>query len=111
MRPPHVPWLTLDREGDITNLNKAARRVLEFGPQDLPKPNFFSYVDGRNLRRVMWDLARMVKRSVQRARWLLRLRTGKDRWRWYRVAARNKLRSEGAVELVLQPMGTVWQGV
>jgi len=105
--PPHVPRLTLNREGDIRGLNRAACRALEIADDEqLSSRSFFSLIDGRNLRRVMWDLARMIKRKVQGARWLLRLRTGNDRWRWYRVAANNKLRFEGIIQLTLRPLGS-----
>lgn len=102
---PHVPRLRLDREALIRDGNAAARRVLEHDPDDDLQSNFFTYVHGRNLRRVMRDLAHMVKHGMQRAQWLLRLRTGADRWRWYRVAARNQLQSEGTILLYLRPFG------
>ena len=107
VKPPHVPRLLLDRQGDIQDLNRAACRALDCSDDEpLSSRSFFSLIDGRNLRRVMWDLARMIKRKVQEARWLLRLRTGTGRWRWYRVAANNKLRFEGTIQLTLRPLGS-----
>jgi len=102
---PQVPRLRLNREGLIQDGNAAARRTLEHGPDDDLQSTFFSYVHGRNLRRVMRDLAHMVNHGVQRARWLLRLRTGADRWRWYRATARNRLPSEDAILVSLRPFG------
>jgi hypothetical protein len=57
------------------------------------------------LKRVMRDLAHMVSRRKQQARWLLRLRTGNERWRWYRATAKNHLDdSEDAVQILLRPL-------
>ena len=102
---PHVPVLTLDREGTIQDSNEPARRALEYSSEDSIDPCFFSHVHGRNLQRVMRDLAHMVSHRKQRARWLLRLRTGNRRWRWYRLAARNHLdENDGAIRVRLRPL-------
>lgn len=101
---PHVPRLRLGRDGTVRDLNDAACRVLEFASEDDTASSFFSYVHGRNLRRVMWDLAQMVEQGVRRSKWLLRLRTGNNRWRWYRAAAKNKLQSEGTILVLLRPL-------
>ena len=88
---PHIPILTLDRDGNIQSLTRAARAALEYAPDDRIDECFFSHVHKRNMRRVMRDLAHIVCRGKQRAQWLLRLRTGNNRWRWYRASARNHL--------------------
>lgn len=84
----------LDREGDIQFLTRAARATLEYTSDDRVDECFFAHVHKRNMQRVMRDLADMVCRGKQRARWLLRLRTGNGRWRWYRASAQNRLRAE-----------------
>lgn len=102
---PHVPRLRLNQDALIQDGNAAARRLLEHGPDDELQTNFFSYVHSRNLRRVMRDLAHMVTHGMQRARWLLRLRTDTDRWRWFRAAAHNRLSSEEDILVSLRPFG------
>jgi len=53
----------------------------------------------------MQDLANMVSRGKQRTQWLLRLRTGNRRWRWYRAAVQNNLgQEEGHIRIRLRPM-------
>ena len=99
------PRLVLDQEGAIQKFNEAARDVLDYSDEETVEPNFFTHVHGRNLRRVMRDLAQMVSRDRQRARWLLRLRTGSDRWRWYRVTVLNRLPSVGEIQMHLHPVG------
>lgn len=102
---PHVPVLVLDREGTIQHLNEPARRALEYSSDASIDPCFFSHVHGHNLRRVMRDLAHMVSHRKQRARWLLRLRTGNGRWRWYRAIARNHLdHSDATIQVHLRPL-------
>ncbi|PEN13148.1 hypothetical protein CRI94_10905 [Longibacter salinarum] len=86
-----VPLLTLDSEGTVQSITRSARSLLEYGPSQTFDPYFFTHVHGRNLRRVMQDLAHMVCQRKQHARWLLRLRTGTGRWRWYRATALNRL--------------------
>lgn len=88
---PHLPVLTLDREGNIKSVTRAARNMLEYSAEECIDSCFFAHVHGRNMRRVMRDLAHMVSRGKQRAQWLLRLRTGNHRWRWYRAAVQNDL--------------------
>lgn len=90
----HLPTLILDREGNITSLTRAARRALEYTDDATVDEYFFSHVHKHNMRRVMHDLANMVCRGKQRAQWLLRLRTGNDRWRWYRASVTNDLGGE-----------------
>lgn len=102
---PHVPILALDPDGTIQRSNDPARRVLEYSSDDSINPCFFSHVHGHNLRRVMWDLAHMVRHRKPRARWLLRLRTGNGRWRWYRAIAQNRLDDADAIiQVRLRPL-------
>lgn len=101
----HLPLLTLDREGTITSLTEGARRILEYRSEDALDPCFFSHIHANNQHRVMRDLAAMVSRGKQRARWLLRLRTGQKRWRWYRAVAKNDLGPEGiGIRVRLRPL-------
>lgn len=100
------PRIALTPRGDIQSANNEASHVLGCSVDESAAVNFFSYVHARNLRRVMWDLAQMVEGGRQQCRWLLRLRAGTDRWRWYRAQARNALRSEGAILVSLHPLAT-----
>lgn len=84
---PHLPLLTLDDDGTIVDVTRAALHALEYGGETKLDPCFFTHVNGKNLRRVMQDLAMMVCGRKTRASWLLRLRTGSGRWRWYRALA------------------------
>lgn len=101
---PHVPLLTLDREGTIQSLTEAARRMLEYTSDTALDPCFFSHVHASNQHRVMRDLADMVSRGKQRAKWLFRLRTGNSRWRWFRAFVRNELGQDGAIRIRLRPL-------
>ncbi len=102
---PHIPLLVLDSSGTIKHLNEPAHRTLEYSADAPVNSCFFSHVHGHNLRRVMRDLALMVSHRKQRARWLLRLRTGNGRWRWYRLFARNHLDQEnGGIRIRLRPL-------
>lgn len=102
---PHVPTLTLDREGTIQTLTRAARRALEYSDDASIDDYFFSHVHKKNMHRVMRDLANMVSRGKQRAQWLLRLRTGNERWRWYRAMAQNNLgRQRDHIRIRLRPL-------
>lgn len=85
------PVLTIDAEGTIQHISKAARGLLEHAPDADLEPCFFAHVHGKNLYRVMQDIAHMVCCGQQQSMWLLRLRTGRGRWRWYRATARNRL--------------------
>ena len=101
------PRITLNPEGRIQALSPAARRALEYAPDATPAPNFFSHVAGRNLGRVLRDLGRMVQGNRQHARWLVRLRTGSGRWRWYRAEVHNELEREEAITITVWPLGIV----
>jgi PAS domain-containing protein len=103
--PTSDPHVVLDADGRIQHLNTAARRALDYLPDESYDPNFFAHVHGRNLRRVMRDLARMVRHDLRRARWLVRLQTGADRWRWFRVRVSNRLAEAGEIRLRLHPVG------
>ena len=84
---------------------RSARSVLEYAPDAHVDPCFFSHVHARNMRRVMHDLADVVCRGKQRVQWLVRLRTGNERWRWYRAFVRNRLgRVEDCILVRLRPL-------
>lgn len=103
--PPSVPVLALDRSGTIRAVTRAARQALAHRADALVGDSFFDHVHARHLRRVMQDLADVVCRGRRRAQWLLRLRTGHDRWRWYRVTARPRRASADERVLVgLRPL-------
>lgn len=102
-----LPRLTLDDEGRIQSLSPAARRALEYPPDAAPDSNFFSHVAGDNLGRVLRDLGRMVQDDCQHARWIVRLRTGTGRWRWYRAEVRNELAANDAITITVWPLGVV----
>ncbi len=105
MVPPHVPQLALDEDGYIENLTQGARRLLEYSTDESIEPSFFSHVHGKNMRRVMRDLARMVSHRKQKARWLLRVRTGNHRWRWCRAVAKNCLDdAANSIQILLRPL-------
>jgi len=100
-----TPQLILNAEGMIQQLNEAARRLLEYPPDRVVRPSFFSHVHQKNLYQVMRDVADMVCYGKSQATWLLRLRTGKDRWRWYRVSVDNRLQQpDGTLILTLRDL-------
>ncbi len=86
-----LPLIVLDREGNICNLTRTARHLLEYSQGTTIDECFFSHVHKRNMHRVMKNLADMVSRGKQQAEWLVRLYTGNNRWRWYRVEVQNHL--------------------
>lgn len=103
--PPHVPRIELNQNGDIEHMNAGALRVLEYSTHESFKACFFSHVHRRNLWRVMRDLADLIQRKLQCTRWLLRLRTGKGRYCWFRARAENvRFRSMIGVRVLLQPL-------
>lgn len=94
----HVPKLVLDGEGTIRHITSVARRMLEYGKEDHVPPSFFSHVHGRNIYQVMRDVADMVCYGKPRANWLLRLRTGRGRWQWFRASVTPEV-SDGALSI------------
>ena len=82
-----VPFLLVDDEGTIQGVSPAARRLLDYGPEEQMDRCFFAHVHGRNQRRVMQDLAQVMRRHKRTVSWLLRLLTGTGRWRWFRAVA------------------------
>lgn len=83
---PHLPVIVLNGEGTIEEMSPTARRMLEYGKDDHVPPSFFSHVHGRNIYQVMRDVADIVCYGKPRASWLLRLRTGRGRWQWFRTS-------------------------
>ncbi|MEM1127648.1 MAG: PAS domain-containing protein [Bacteroidota bacterium] len=88
------PALVLDAEGNVRYVTTSARILMEYGADQAMEPCFFSLIHGRNLYQVMRDVADMVSGRKRETSWLLRLRTGRGRWRWYRVTASNHLDQE-----------------
>lgn len=100
-----LPLIALDREGMICSMTRAARHLLEYARGDHVDDCFFTHVHKRNMHRVMKDLADMVSRGKRKAQWLVRLYTGNDRWRWYRVTVQNHLSNDAdRIYARLQPL-------
>ena len=96
---PHVPVLAMDGEGLIQHVTPAARRLLEYGRDESIAQCFFSHVHSRNMYQVMRDVADMVCYGKPRASWLIRLKTGRGRWSWFRASVTNRLSDEqGEIE-------------
>lgn len=91
---PYAPVLILNPDGFIEHLTDAARRLLQYRSGQAVDAYFFTHVHGKNMRQVMRDLAGMVRHGEEGASWLLRMRTGRDRWRWYRAQAVNETDNE-----------------
>jgi PAS domain-containing protein len=85
--PAPFPLLVLDASATIRQCTPTAYRLLRHPEGALEEQSFLSLVHGRNVQRVMRDLAHLVRRRMQTASWLLRLRAGTGRWQWYRVRA------------------------
>lgn len=95
---PHLPALVLGADGTIQHATPAARHMLEYKSEQKLEPCFFSHVHGRNLYQVMRDVADMVCYGKASASWLMRLRTGQGRWRWYKASVKNQLNlGEGTI--------------
>jgi len=102
---PLTSALLVDEEGNICHITPAARRLLEYKPRQSVKSSFFAHIHSSNLYQVMRDVADMVCYGKARASWLIRLRTGKNRWRWYKATARNLLKAPaGAITIHLRDL-------
>ncbi|MEX0746693.1 MAG: PAS domain-containing protein [Rhodothermales bacterium] len=101
----HAPQLQMDAEGTLQYVSPAARRLLEYGPEDSVQECFFSLVHGRNMYQVMRDVADMVCYGKPRANWLVRLKTGRDRWTWLRATVTNRLNEpENDIQILLSDL-------
>lgn len=94
------PLIELDADGTIRHLSPPARRLLEYRADQSIQPSFFSHVHAKNQYQVMRDVADMVCYGKKQASWLLRLRTGKQHWRWFQATVRNQLSAAPATILV-----------
>lgn len=102
---PHIPAIVLDAEGSIQTLTPPARHMLEYRADQTVESCFFSHVHGRNLYQVMRDVADMVCYGKSSASWLIRLRTGQGRWRWYKAVVKNQLTTgEGTIVVNLRDL-------
>ena len=103
--PPLTSALVLDAEGNICHITPAARRLLEYKAHQSVKTGFFTHIHSSNLYQVMRDVADMVCYGKAKASWLIRLRTGKNRWRWYKATAQNLLKAPaGAITIYLRDL-------
>lgn len=103
---PDRPLLVVNTEGLIECITTAARQLLEYRPGQYIKLPFLSHVHQKNMYRVMRDLEEMLIYERFRTAWLLRLQTGRGRWRWYQaIAERRSQRSgSGAVAIRLKAL-------
>lgn len=85
------PQLLLNAEGSIVTLTPSARHLLEYSGDAPVEKCFFSHVHQKNLFQVMRDIAQMVTVGMPRTSWLLRLRTGRSRYQWFKMEVQNRL--------------------
>jgi PAS domain S-box-containing protein len=104
---PALPLLGLDADGTLRHVSPAARALLGYGSDEAVPSYFFTHVHPRHLHQVMHDLAHMAAHRQARAAWLLRLRTGRGRWRWYQATVRNRLAHDAdrCIVVALKPAG------
>lgn len=100
--PPYVPMLLLNEEGLIEHLTTAARHLLEYRPGQRMELPFLSHVHQQHLYRAMRDLEEMILHGRRKASWMLRLHTGRNRWRWYEAVAERCLQDSGAVAVAVR---------
>jgi PAS domain-containing protein len=99
--PAEAPALFFDVEGIIRHMSTAARRLLAYEDEEPFDICFFSLVDQKNLYTVLRDVAEMACYGKRETRWLLRLHTADDRWRWVKAHAENQFDAAGGVRVVL----------
>jgi PAS domain-containing protein len=100
-----APAIILSPDGSILQMTPSACHLLEYRSDQSVESCFFSHVHGRNLYQVMRDVADMVCYGKAGASWLLRLRTGQGRWRWYKATVKNLLTSgEGNIVINLRDL-------
>lgn len=100
---PSVPAVILDAEGTVQHITPAARNLLDLKGSRNLEGCFFAHVHGKNQLQVMRDVADMVCYGKTGAHWLLRLRTGHDRWEWFKATVRNYLdQPESAIVITLR---------
>ena len=74
-------------------------------PQNALNPSFFHLVHPGNPYPVMRDVADMVCYGKEKASWMVRLRTGRGAWQWFKVQAHNLLDGpEAAILLHLREL-------
>lgn len=100
--PPYVPMLLLNQEGLIECLTTAAHRLLEYRPGQRVKLPFLSHVHQQNLYRAMRDLEEIILHGRRKASWMLRLYTGRNRWRWYEAVAERRLQRSGEIAVAVR---------
>lgn len=83
---PLSPELSIDGRGRIQDISLPALRLLGYHAHRPIDNSFFSLVHRKNLPNIIRDVDAMAHRGKTRASWLLRIRTGKHRWQWYRAA-------------------------
>ena len=96
------PHLVVDSLGSIVEVSSLANRLLEFSDQHNEARCFFSLVHGKNLYQVMRDVADMFCHGRRNAKWMLRLRTGRNRWRWFNSTVERMRDSDGELYLIIQ---------
>jgi len=99
------PSFVLTPDGMIEHVSPVARRLLDYRMDQTIKPSFFGHIHAKNLYQVMRDVADMVCYGKGTANWLVRLRTGKGHWRWFKVTAKNMLHGKtGGIHINLHDL-------
>ncbi len=99
---PGMATIVLGADGTVQSLSAPARQILEYGKDQLVEHSFFSMIHGRQLYQVMRDVADMVCHGKNRATWLVRLRTKKGRWKWFKADVFNRLdQTSSSLDIIL----------
>jgi hypothetical protein len=99
---PGLATIVLGADGTVQSLSSPARSILEYGPDQPVNQSFFSMIHGRQLYQVMRDVADMVCHGKTRVTWLIRLRTYKGRWKWFKADVYNRLdQNSASLDIIL----------
>lgn len=85
---PHTPMAVLDAEGRLLYGTAAFRKLLEYPSHQRVPASFLTLVHSRHHVQVTRDVSDIAHHRKRQSFWLLRLQTGRGRWRWYKVSAR-----------------------
>lgn len=99
--PEDASALFFDVKGIVRRMSPAARRLLAYEDDEPFDICFYSLIDEKNLYTVLRDVAEMACYGKKEARWLLRLRTADDSWRWVKARAENRFGDADGVLVVL----------
>lgn len=97
-----APIIIIGFDGSIKQVSGNALGMMGYTSAVAPDTSFFSLIHKNQLYTVMRDVADIICRGKQSAKWLLRLKSSNGTWKWFNTEVRKSHACDECIYIMLR---------